>query len=342
MRACCSRRGRRCACQEVRQQGCRAACKHFPSGLPLQHSVPDGWLRYPPDGARTGAPVLLAPAPCCRFRLCYPAGGAATEVPRYLVAEDFFAACSEEMRCMLPAVVAAVKVRGKLLGGRPLGVGRAWSLTSKQNGASTSATRRACPPRTGSRFQPSRPWNRMLLQRWAGPGQAQALSLCDWLFHRVESLQDVLPQLQSAGGEAQAACQHTRSPPALPRCLCSAAPHAQLSARRRPRAALCAEATGPTAAVSLQKRPSSSGRSVSCRLWRTRPTLCGSASLCSITAAGWTRTASSCLPRLRSGGSRRSRWVRRGGGRVRWSACRTGARPREVCNRARDFLTACC
>lgn len=39
-----------------------------------------------------------------------PAGGAATEVPSYLVAEDFFAACGEEMQSMVPAVVAAVKV----------------------------------------------------------------------------------------------------------------------------------------------------------------------------------------------------------------------------------------
>jgi hypothetical protein len=32
-------------------------------------------------------------------------------VSNYLVAEDFFAACGEEARRMVPAVVAAVKVR---------------------------------------------------------------------------------------------------------------------------------------------------------------------------------------------------------------------------------------
>ncbi len=44
------------------------------------------------------------------------AGGAATEVPHYLVAEDLFAACGEQTKAMVPAVVAAVKVgRGLLL-----------------------------------------------------------------------------------------------------------------------------------------------------------------------------------------------------------------------------------
>lgn len=42
-----------------------------------------------------------------------PAGGAPTEVLSYLVAEDFFAACGEEAKAMVPAVVAAVKVGGR-------------------------------------------------------------------------------------------------------------------------------------------------------------------------------------------------------------------------------------
>lgn len=66
------------------------------------------------------------------------AGGAPTEVLNYLVAEDFFAACGEEARRMVPAVVAAVK-------------------------------------------------------RWAGPDQAQALSLSEWLYHRVASLAAFMP-----------------------------------------------------------------------------------------------------------------------------------------------------
>ena len=39
-----------------------------------------------------------------------PAGGATDDVLKYLVAEDFFAACGKEPRRMMPAVVAAVKV----------------------------------------------------------------------------------------------------------------------------------------------------------------------------------------------------------------------------------------
>lgn len=42
------------------------------------------------------------------------------------------------------------------------------------------------------------------VQRWAGPDQAQALSLCEWLFHRVESLEPFMPAggVPAAGGQA--------------------------------------------------------------------------------------------------------------------------------------------
>ncbi|PRW56947.1 outer envelope mitochondrial [Chlorella sorokiniana] len=101
--------------------------------------------------ASLAAPALLAADPQALLKagqaLRLPGGGAATEVPHYLVAEDLFAACGDQARAMVPAVVAAVK-------------------------------------------------------RWAGPDQAQALSLCEWLFHRVESLAPFMP-----AGSAPAAGQ---------------------------------------------------------------------------------------------------------------------------------------
>ena len=48
----------------------------------------------------------------------------------------------------------------------------------------------------------------VVLQRWAGPDQAQALSLCEWLYHRVASLEAFLPstdQQQDAAAAAAAA-----------------------------------------------------------------------------------------------------------------------------------------
>ena len=58
----------------------------------------------------------------------------------------------------------------------------------------------------------------VVLQRWAGPDQAQALSLCEWLYHRVASLEAFLPstdqkqQDAAAGGAAAAAAvRHQRS-----------------------------------------------------------------------------------------------------------------------------------
>lgn len=49
------------------------------------------------------------------------------------------------------------------------------------------------------------------LQRWAGPDQAQALSLCEWLYHRVEPLQAFMPEplKQAAAGGTRRQRHHT-------------------------------------------------------------------------------------------------------------------------------------
>lgn len=64
----------------------------------------------------------------------------------------------------------------------------------------------ACTPPNPCLPLPSLP----ALQRWAGPDQAKALSLCNWLYHRVASLAAFLPaaeaqqptEQQPEGGEA--------------------------------------------------------------------------------------------------------------------------------------------
>jgi len=58
-------------------------------------------------------------------------------VERYLVADDLFAICSEDVKGMLPSVIEAMK-------------------------------------------------------RWAGPDQAQALSLCQWMYHRIPSIKQFM------------------------------------------------------------------------------------------------------------------------------------------------------
>ena len=79
-----------------------------PAWPPLQLNAVDRWQ----GTARTRGLAAPCPLPPRRSALlCTHAGGAATEVPQYLVAEDLFAACGEEARAMVPAVVAAVKVR---------------------------------------------------------------------------------------------------------------------------------------------------------------------------------------------------------------------------------------
>jgi hypothetical protein len=57
-----------------------------------------------------GTDVLPCPTRHCH-PLKYAVSAASTEVLKYLVAEDFFAAAGQEARDMMPAVVAAVKVR---------------------------------------------------------------------------------------------------------------------------------------------------------------------------------------------------------------------------------------
>lgn len=42
------------------------------------------------------------------------------------------------------------------------------------------------------------------LQHWAGPDQAQALSLCEWLYHRLEALDAFMPSPPPAAGSAGA------------------------------------------------------------------------------------------------------------------------------------------
>ncbi|KAI3438049.1 hypothetical protein D9Q98_000492 [Chlorella vulgaris] len=111
----------------------------------------------PLEGATTAsaslaAATLLATNPLLILRagqaLRLPGGGAAkADVLQYLVAEDFFAACGEEPKRMMPAVISAVK-------------------------------------------------------RWAGPDQAQALSLCEWLHHSVPGLAAFMPPGNGAAAAA--------------------------------------------------------------------------------------------------------------------------------------------
>ena len=90
-----------------------------------------------------GTTCLLSSDPDLLVRagraLTVPGGGNDTAgiISKYLVAEDFFALCGEDVKRAAPAVVAAVK-------------------------------------------------------RWAGPEHAQGVSLCDWLYHRIPSLQSFL------------------------------------------------------------------------------------------------------------------------------------------------------
>ena len=69
----------------------------------------------------------------CSKALNVPKGHAQDDVERYLVAEDLFAVCTDNVKQVLPSVISAVK-------------------------------------------------------RWAGPDQAQSLSLCSWMYHRIPSL----------------------------------------------------------------------------------------------------------------------------------------------------------
>jgi hypothetical protein len=40
------------------------------------------------------------------------------------------------------------------------------------------------------------------MQRWAGPDQAQALSLCQWLYHRVAALSPFLQEQEQGQGDS--------------------------------------------------------------------------------------------------------------------------------------------
>lgn len=82
----------------------------------------------------------------CSKALNVPQGHAQDDVERYLVAEDLFAVCSDNVKQVLPSVISAVK-------------------------------------------------------RWAGPDQAQSLSLCSWMYHRIPSLKKFMGGL---GGKVSA------------------------------------------------------------------------------------------------------------------------------------------
>ena len=131
--------------------------------------------------------------------MTFNAGGAATEVPHYLVAEDLFAACGEQTRAMVPAVVAAVKVgqAGRMGWPCPCCPLHGGCLPRKCRCRLAQAWATRCQPACACLLTPC-------LQRWAGPDQAQALSLCEWLFHRVESLEPFMPAgaVPAAGGQA--------------------------------------------------------------------------------------------------------------------------------------------
>ena len=73
----------------------------------------------------------------CSRALNIPKSHFQDTVERYLVAEDLFTICGEDVKGMLPAVIEAVK-------------------------------------------------------RWAGPDQAQSLSFCQWMYHRIPSIKDFM------------------------------------------------------------------------------------------------------------------------------------------------------
>lgn len=223
--------------------------------------------------------------------MCGAGAAASTDVLRYLVAEDFFAAAGEETRAMMPAVVAAVKVRrrARLLlllprhvqqGGlasrqAPLGPLKACMLLSHRAAAATR------------------------VQRWAGPDQAQALSLCEWLYHRVASLAAFMPDRKKEDAAAGERHRHPR-PLRLHHPCCSGCFHLTTVS---PLLNLFSSTPAPRF---LQEWRSSSGRSKCCRRWQPRPRWCGSGSLCRRMAPGWRRTRASWSPRWCCTGRRHS------------------------------------
>ncbi|GAB4819100.1 hypothetical protein N2152v2_006146 [Parachlorella kessleri] len=49
------------------------------------------------------------------------------------------------------------------------------------------------------------------VKRWAGPDQAQGLSLCEWLYHKVGALREFMEQPAHGDGEGEAAARHSRA-----------------------------------------------------------------------------------------------------------------------------------